>query len=277
MGRSVRQEIEFDPAIGLARQKFTAQVAATVCRTSHAISVKEGQEAAFLAPRPLNFLPLDKEMARRLRLLGIYTLGQLTNLSLTALQEQFGPQIDPFYHLASGEAGDPVHYQTPELHEESEFLFDDALDNLQMIKAVADRLVAELAHRLNTKSLHSRHISLLMQLEDGPQQRELTLRRPTASAMQLGDAVHELIDKEPFPSPLLSLKIILPGLLPARAQQLTLFEATAVSQHVRRTIDNLAAKYPQSGFFQPRTADIAHPLPERRFHLQAILHDPLMA
>jgi nucleotidyltransferase/DNA polymerase involved in DNA repair len=277
MGRSVRQETELAPAIGLARQKFTAQVAATVCNSSHALPVKAGQEAAFLASRALTFLPLEKEMARRLRLLGIYTLGQLTSLSLPALQEQFGPQIDPFYHLARGEPGDPVHYQPPEINEVSEFLFEDAVDNLQTITAVADRLVAELIHRLNRKSLQGRKVCLLLQLEDGPQKRELTLRQPTASTLQMGTAVHELINKEPFPSAVLSLKITLPGLIPTRARQLTLFEATAVSLHARRTIDNLAAKYPKSGFFQPRTADIAHPLPERRFHLQALAHDPFVA
>jgi hypothetical protein len=37
-------------------------------------------EAAFLAPYPATLLPLDKTMQRRLPLLGIDTLGQLTAL-----------------------------------------------------------------------------------------------------------------------------------------------------------------------------------------------------
>ncbi len=113
MGQSVRQETNMDPAIGLARQKFTAQVAATVCNPSHALAVKAGAEAAFLASRALAFLPLEKEMARRLRLLGIYTLGQLAGLALPALQEQFGPEINPHYQLARGEVGEIVHAQAP--------------------------------------------------------------------------------------------------------------------------------------------------------------------
>jgi nucleotidyltransferase/DNA polymerase involved in DNA repair len=278
MGRSVRQETEMIPAIGLARQKFTAQVAATVCRASHALPVKQGEEPAFLASRSLSFLPLEKEMVRRLRLLGVYTMGQLTGLSLPALQEQFGPQITPFYHLARGEEAEPVHAPPPELSETCAFIFDDGVANLQVIHTVAGRLVAKLAHRLQTKSLQARIVRLLVDMEEDPsQQRQLTLRQPSGSASRLGTAVQELINSEPFPSPVSSIKIVLPHLVPAQARQLALFETTALSPHARRTIDNLAVKYRQSHFFQPQTADIAHPLPERRFHLQALVHDALVA
>ena len=278
MGQSVRQETKIDPAIGLARQKFTAQIAAALCRTNHALSVKAGQETSFLASRSLNFLPLDKEMARRLRLLGIHTLGKLTSLSLPALQEQFGPQIALIYRLARGEPGEPVHSQPPETYEENELLFDGPVGDLQTIMTAGDRLVIELAHRLQTRNLQGRKVRLVLEMEDGTlQQRKLTLRQPTAAASQLGAAVHELINGEPFSSAVSTLKIVLDGLIPARAKQLALFEAAAVSQHAQRTIYNLAAKYRESDFFQPQMADKSHPLPERRFRLQILSNDSLVA
>ena len=278
MGQSVRQETNMDPAIGLARQKFTAQVAATVCNPSHALAVKAGAEAAFLASRALAFLPLEKEMARRLRLLGIYTLGQLAGLALPALQEQFGPEINPHYQLARGEVGEIVHAQPPEAFAENELLFDGPVGNLELIRHAGDQLAAELARRLQSRGLQGRKIHLLLEMEDGPpQQREVTLRRPTAGAVALGTAVRELIDGEPFPGAVTRIKIVLPALLPARAEQLTLFAAAAVSQQARRTIDNIAAKYRSSAFYQPQTADTSHPLPERRFRLQALADDPLVA
>ena len=278
MGQSVRQETKMDPAIGLARQKFTAQVAAVVCKTSHALPVKAGQETLFLASRSLSFLPLEKDMTRRLRLLGIHTLGKLTSLSLPALQEQFGPEIGPIYRLARGEPGEPVHSQPPETYEEGELLFDGPVGNLQTIMTASDRLVAELAHRLQTRDLQGRKVRLVLEMEDGTvQQRKLTLRQPTSTASQLGAAVHELIGSEPFSAAVSTLKIVLDGLFPARAKQLTLFEGTAVSQHAQHTIYNLTAKYRKSGFYQPQSADPSHPLPERRFRLQALSYDPLVA
>jgi DNA polymerase-4 len=100
IGKSVRRETDLEPAIGLASHKFTAQVAATVCHVNHALPVKPGKDESFLASRSLSFLPLERDMARRLSLLGIRTFGQLTGLALPALHEQFGPQIIPIYKLA---------------------------------------------------------------------------------------------------------------------------------------------------------------------------------
>lgn len=47
IGKRVREETHLGPAIGLAAHKFTAQVAASVCRTNHAIAVKPGDESPF--------------------------------------------------------------------------------------------------------------------------------------------------------------------------------------------------------------------------------------
>ncbi len=278
MGRCVRRETQLEPAIGLAHQKFTAQVAATVCHTSHALPVKAGEESTFLSFRPLNYLPLQKEMARRLRLLGIYTLGQLTTLPLPALQEQFGSQIDPFYRLASGKPADPLRASPPPLSEESELVFEGAVSSKQTITHACDQLLTQLAHRLESRALQTGKVCLLLCLEDAPQQQqEQTLRQPTADASHLSLIVHDLISSEPLTSAVSSIKIILPDLIPARAEQLTLFEATAVSQQAHRTIDNLATKYRQSRFYLPQTVNIDHPLPERRFQLQALSHDTFVA
>jgi hypothetical protein len=215
----------------------------------------------------------------------------LASLSLPALQEQFGPQIDSYHRLARGEPGEPVHSPSPAINEESEFLFDGPVANLQIIQTIGDRLVTKLAHRLQTKALQSRKVQLVLQMEDdAPEQREVTLRRPTSDPQQLGSAVHELIKSQPFPSAVTSLKIVLPNLIPARARQLTLFAHAddslftaankAISLQAQRTLDNLVTKYSQSRFFQPQITDIAHPLPERRYHLrslQAYSHDTPVA
>jgi hypothetical protein len=37
---------------------------------------------------------------------------------------------------------------------------------------------------------------------------------------------------------------------------------------------NLAAKYVNCGFYRPILAEHAHPLPERRFQLEALTYDP---
>ena len=278
IGKCVRQETEMEPAIGLAAHKFTAQVAATVCSVNHALPVKLGEDRPFLASRSLSFLPLEKDMARRLSLLGIRTLGQLGDLSLPALREQFGPQIVPLYNLAQGETGEAVQSRTLERQEEGQIVFDGAVDNSEVVAAAADRLVAKLAHRLQASDLQGRRLILIWDMDDGSvQQQAVILRQPVANVSHLSAAVQELISGKAITCAISSLKIVLSDLVPAKAQQLTLFKTTAVPDKTQRTIHNLATKYQKSGFFQPQTADSAHPLPERRFQLQPLCYDSLVA
>ena len=55
------------------------------------LDVVEGRIEAFLAAQPVDVLPVPEEMLRRLRLLGIETLGGLAALPRSALAAQFGP------------------------------------------------------------------------------------------------------------------------------------------------------------------------------------------
>lgn len=285
LGRALRRETQFSAAIGLAANKFTAEVAATVCRTDHTLPVQTGQDAQFLASRPLKFLPIEHDIARRLRLLGIYTLGQLANLPLPALREQFGPPILPYYRLARGEAEERLDVRPPQREETAEIRFDGPMNNAQVIAAAGNRLIGKLAHRLYEAGLLCREISLLLEREDGQaQQQSLILGRPTAEAYRLATAVHEMLGREPFDCAISHMEITFADITPAHGRQLVLFDVTGrATPHAgsglsaAESLRNLIIKYRQSNFFQPLLADVAHPLPERRFLLQPLSHDALVA
>jgi len=285
IGRTLRKETYFSAAIGLAANKFTAEVAATVCRSNHTLPVKEGHDAHFLASRSLKFLPIERDIARRLRLLGIYTMGQLANLPLPALQEQFGPPIVSYYRLARGEAVEQLDARLPERTEKVEMRFDGPVNNMHVLKAAAAGLAAELAYRLREAGLLGRQIMLLLDREDGQTwQQRLTLGRPTSRSIRLATAVNEMLDKEPFDCAICRVEITLADISPAQGIQLTLFDSTGRvmcrPQGGARAVEslrNLIIKYRQSNFFQPVLADAAHPLPERRFLLQPLSHDALVA
>jgi hypothetical protein len=233
----------------------------------------------------LKFLPLERDIARRLRLLGIYTLGQLANLPLPALQEQFGPPILSYYRLATGEAEEPLEAMPQEQTETVEMHFDGPVNNMHVLKAAATRLVAELAHRLREAGLLGRQITLLLDREDGETwQQRLTLGRPTSRSIRLATAVSEMLDKEPLDCAICRVTITLADTSPAQGTQLTLFDSTGRVTRPSRggarsneSLRNLIIKYRQSNFFQPVLADAAHPLPERRFFLQPLSHDALVA
>ncbi|MBX3057892.1 MAG: hypothetical protein KF770_15610 [Anaerolineae bacterium] len=274
MGQQLRSQTSFAPTIGLSADKFTAQVAATVSRPNHLLPVEPENHASFLASRPLAFLPLDKETNRRLHLMGIRTLGQLAALLLPALQEQFGSSITHPFQLAQG----PIQPQPAAQEETIRQVFDDPIDNLQVLTAVLTGIVNELTHRLHTAMSAGHTVQLTLEMADGRTcQQTVTLRQPTADPLHILTACQTVIAALNLTSGIMAVTLTLPDLTPATAQQLSLFPGTAIASRLQQTAHNLEARYQDGRFYQPILTETQHPLPERRFQLRPFAYDPALA
>ncbi len=97
-----------DVRLGWGKGKFVSFVAATRALPGQAVVVPPGREVAFLADQPVALLPLEPELHRRLRLLGLRTLGQLAALPEAAVTTQFGRAGTRAWRLATGRAVEPV-------------------------------------------------------------------------------------------------------------------------------------------------------------------------
>jgi len=94
--------------VGWGRGKFISWVAATRAKLGDAVIVPVGGEAEFLAAQPLAVLPLDSDTYRRLRQLGVRTLGALAALPEEAVVSQFGRAGRLLWRLAAGRIAEPV-------------------------------------------------------------------------------------------------------------------------------------------------------------------------
>jgi len=94
--------------IGWGRGKFAAWVAASRAKPGEAIIVSPQGEKKFLAAQPIAVLPLDPDTHRRLRQLGIRTLGALAALPEEAVTAQFGAVGRKLWRLAAGHTVEPV-------------------------------------------------------------------------------------------------------------------------------------------------------------------------
>ena len=94
--------------LGFGLGKFTAWVAASRAKPGEAIVVASGVEQKFLASQPISVLPLDADIHRRLRQLGIRSLGALAALPEAAITAQFGAVGRRLWRLAAGRIADPV-------------------------------------------------------------------------------------------------------------------------------------------------------------------------
>jgi len=94
--------------VGWGIGKFTAWVAASRAKPGEAVIVPVGAEKKFLASQPISVLTLDSDTHRRLRQLGIRTLGALAALPEEAVTAQFGAMGRRLWRLAAGRIAEPV-------------------------------------------------------------------------------------------------------------------------------------------------------------------------
>ena len=95
-GRAIRDKLGLESALGLTIGKFPTFLAARSIGPNRYLCLTPGQEASFLAPFPVAYLPLDRDLARRFRLLGLDTLGQLAKLPAGAALTQFGQRVKSY-------------------------------------------------------------------------------------------------------------------------------------------------------------------------------------
>jgi len=113
---ALRRRTGLRAAVGIAGGKFVARTVARLARPGLAKALPPGEEAAFLTPLPIDFLPASDSMRWRLRLLGLETMGDIARLPLGAFQQQFGPEGKRCWELAGGIDNEPL---LPRLREET--------------------------------------------------------------------------------------------------------------------------------------------------------------
>ncbi|MDO8616715.1 MAG: DNA polymerase Y family protein [Dehalococcoidia bacterium] len=112
----LHRRLGFRASTGVAEGKFAARVAAQTTQPGLVKEIPPDEEAAFLAPLPVDHLPMSDSMRWRLRLLGLEMMGDIGRLPLGACQQQFGPEGKRCWELASGIDDEPL---APRMREET--------------------------------------------------------------------------------------------------------------------------------------------------------------
>jgi DNA polymerase IV len=272
IAQAVRAEGNLTPAMGVARSKFPACVAAAVARPSEALIIAPWREAKFLAPLPVELLPLDEESAHRLHLLGIRTLGQLATLPVSAVLNQFGTQGRFLRQLAQGRDDRRVFHRTPPSMESAVHQFDSPVIEWAALEAVASTMATELSTRLQAEGWAGRQVRLTLHLENRSiQQKQLVMRHATADPERLARIFNELLAQARLQAGVIEMEIVLADLVHAVGQQLDLF-ASGVEQGSRlcETLKDLVARYGADCFYQIALPNAEAHLPERRFLLKRV-------
>lgn len=270
--RAVERELGLCPAVGLAAGKFPARIAAASIKPGAEKYVPPGEEAAFLAPLPVTLLPLDSEMIRRLRILGIQTLEQFARLSTGSAAAQFGKTGYLLRQLAEGRDSRPVVPYKPKALERVTRSLDNPITDRTILEAILRSAAEELALHLQTLGSMGRELELVLHLEGGgTHERKFTLRQPVSSAGHIEEIIAHLLAQISLQNGVTGVEVGLGGLVQSAGRQLDLFvHQTGQEKLLRAALKDVVARYGAECFFWIVGVDLRARLPERSFHLKRV-------
>jgi DNA polymerase IV len=256
--------------LGVAGNKFAAEIAAQMAPAESGYLVNDVADARFLAPLLLEALPLSNDARRRLRLLGIETMGRLAALPSHAIAEQFGAESLSAWRWARGQDERPVLGQRCQTYAASHLFEVPETHHQGLVEAaahLAERALADLP--VDRRAWALRRVSLTARTDEGqelahsawlgespgPETLRALLTRMVPRLGGEGEGIAELT-------------VSLWGLEPAPGRQLSLLEAYESDPRWRQVARLMQLKYPE-GLVRPVLADPQAPILTERYTLQA--------
>ena len=164
------------PRVGVAEAKFPAFVAAKASDPLRATQVPI-DTVSFLAPHPVDLLPVPADLKVALHRFGLHTLGDVGSMTETSLVDRFGGEGRIAWHLSRGMDDSSVvplaHAET--VVERISLPFSSA--SLDLLLAVVDTLLARAFSRPSMRGRYAGKVLLECALEGGPTwTREITFK-----------------------------------------------------------------------------------------------------
>jgi hypothetical protein len=204
--------------LGIAHAKFVAKVGAELGRQS--ITVLERDAAPFLARQPVDMLPLEPDVLRRLHLLGLHTMGALAGLPRRAVLAQFGAGGVRAWQLAHGVDDEPIQ---PQPHVEQcveTFTFTDPVTSRPPLDAALHQVVDRAFGRLARRGRAARIGVVRLASERGDcWERSVNFKGALTESRRAWEMVRRLVSEARAPGPISQVILELLDLAPARNEQ----------------------------------------------------------
>lgn len=202
----LRKATQLAIQVGIGTGKFIAQSAARFAKLNEARVIPSGEEAGFVAPMAIHRVPeVPKEVRRRITMLDIRTMGELSALRKSAVLREFGGEAAPLYELARGHDPRPLLIDIPPLRVVQQKILDEPVQDRQIIVNHIARLARQVSHRLQRKWYHTEALKLVVYAEGRPDPIRLewgySLKPPTDDEAQLFRLALLLLDRMVIGSP----------------------------------------------------------------------------
>lgn len=222
----------WEPRIGAAERRFTALAAANVARAGQALVVADETARDFLAPLPLDLLPLAENEQQELRELGVRRLGELARLPAPAVAERLGPEGRHAWQLARGGRRARVRGRRPPAEIAETLDFPEAVGNELTLRRALATLVDRALARSERRDRFVRKAALSARVVGGASwRRTLTFRDPLAEPDRIRVALGPKLAEVPAPVEALRLELV--ELTEETGRQLALVEPTGAEARAR--------------------------------------------
>jgi protein ImuB len=222
----------WDARLGAAERRFAALAAANVARPGQVLVVSDDRTRDFLAPLPLELVPLEPRRRAELRELGVRKVGELAGLPGAAVAERLGPDGRRAWGLARGGNAARVRGRRPPSEIVEALEFPEAIGNELTLRRAFGALLETLLARPERAGRFARKLALSARLVGGGSwRRTVTLRDPTTEPDRLKAALAPKLAE--LPAPVVELRLEFVELTEHDGDQLQLLPAAGGELDVR--------------------------------------------
>jgi len=188
-------ELGVSCSVGVATSKTVAKIASDHDKPHGITVVRPGEEAAFLAPLPVETLPgVGPKSATRLRGVGIKTLGDLASLDAEDARSLFGVHGAGLVGRAAGIDGRSVHEREAAKSISNERTFAEDIRDSDSVHDVLDSLSQRVSQRVRAAALAGRTVTLKIRYADFTTRTvQRTLDAPLDSERAIAAVARELL------------------------------------------------------------------------------------
>lgn len=221
----VRDELGLPASLGVASNKLVAKIATDVGKAAvrsgdypRSIQVvPPGQEAAFLAPLPVDALwGVGPKTAEKLAALGIHSIGDIAAASAADLTRRFGKNGADLHRRAQGMDDREIvtEREAKSISQETTFVADVA-DGALLRRVVAEQ-AEQVARRLRREEMAARTVTLKLRWPDFiTLTRQTTGEQPVSTGEEIARlALQLLTDNRPSHQPVRLIGVGVSGLGP---------------------------------------------------------------
>jgi DNA polymerase-4 len=261
MAISIKQQVMNEQglcaSIGIAPCKVVAKVASDYSKPDGLIEVKHGEERDFLAPLPVGKLPgVGKQAQKRLKELGVITIGQLASIPLKTLSGHFGITGTTMHNAANGIDNRKVEPPGTAKSISRETTFKEDTNNIEFLKSTLRYLGEKVGADLRRRERRAKCVTLKIRFSDfTTSTRSQTLRQPFDSNDIIFSTGARLLEKavQTGKKPVRLLGIGISGIVEPGGQMSMLDTNGKQIVQLNKTIDDIRDKYGFSSIQTGRT------------------------